>query len=184
MENIYSTQEALELAKEIYTADEIGDTKVGEFIEKAPAEDLVLARIPLRNAEECTKVVKNHAENFIRKDVENRGTFKLNDTVFHSTKPYKYEVLDLPNFFRWLLGDVEEDKIGVLCAIVGSKFIPKLRALDTISEMRGKNPQPIRDTFLARNIDDESRLLIINCSSASAPKWAVNMEEGERFERS
>ena len=83
-----------------------------------------------------------------------------------------------------MLGDVEEEKIGVLCAIVGSKFVPKLRALDTISEMRDKNPQTIRDTFLDRKMDDESKLLIINCSTASAPKWAVNMEEGERFERS
>ena len=181
---LFRSQEALELAKEIYTADEIGDTKVGEFIEKAPAEDLVLARIPLRNAEECTKIVKNHADGFIKKDVENKGTFKINDTVFHSTQPYKYQVYDLPNFFRWLLGDVEEEKIGVLCAIVGSKFVPKLRALDTISEMRDKNPQTIRDTFLDRKMDDESKLLIINCSTASAPKWAVNMEEGERFERS
>ena len=184
MENIYSTKEALDLAKEVYDADDIENTEVGEFVMKTKAEDLVLARIPMRNAEDSTKIMKNFADDYIKKDVMEKGTFKLNDTVFHATKPYKYEVFNRQNFFKWLLGDIGDDKIELICAVVGGTFVPKLRALDTISEMRGKNPQPIRDTFLARNIDDESRLLIINCSSASAPKWAVNMEEGERFERS
>jgi hypothetical protein len=184
MEQIYSTQEALDLAKEVYNADDIENTEVGEFVMKTKAEDLVLARIPMRNAEDSTKIMKNFADDYIKKDVMEKGTFKLNDTVFHATKPYKYQVFNMQSFFKWLVGDIGDDKIELICAVVGGTFVPKLRALDAITELRGGKPQVIRDTFLGKIEDENKRLLIINCNSASAPKWAQNMEEGERFEGS
>ena len=67
MEQIYSTQEALDLAKEVYNADDIENTEVGEFVMKTKAEDLVLARIPMRNAEDSTKIMKNFADDYIKK---------------------------------------------------------------------------------------------------------------------
>ena len=86
MEQIYSTQEALDLAKEVYDADDIENTEVGEFVMKTKAEDLVLARIPMRNAEDSTKVMKNFADDYIKKDVMEKGTFKLNDVrVIHKS---------------------------------------------------------------------------------------------------
>ena len=90
--------------------------------------------------------------------------------------------MELPNFVRWLVGDIGDDKIADLCAVLGASFVPKLRGLDAIAERRGSTPQAIRDTFLHREIEDKKKLLIINCSSASAPKSAQNMEDGERYE--
>jgi hypothetical protein len=182
LDNIYSVSEVLDLTKEVAKADEVNDTEVGDFIEKAKGEDLVLARIPMTSAQSATKKIVEHTNDFIRKDVEEKGTFKISDTVFHSVSPYKYKVMELPNFVRWLVGDIGDDKIADLCAVLGASFVPKLRGLDAIAERRGSTPQAIRDTFLHREIEDKKKLLIINCSSASAPKWAQNMEDGERYE--
>ena len=90
----------------------------------------------------------------------------------------------MQSFFKWLVGDIGDDKIELICAVVGGTFVPKLRALDAITELRGGNPQTIRDTFIGKIEDENKRLLIINCNSATAPKWAQEMKEGERFERS
>ena len=181
-DNIYTVSEVLDLTKEVAKADEISNTEIGEFIEKSKGEDLVLARIPMTGAQSTTKKIVEYTNDFIRKDVETKGTFKISDTVFHSVSPYKYKVMELPNFVRWVVGDIEDSKVSDLCAILGTSFVPKLRALDAIAERKGSTPQAIRDTFLQRDIEDNNKLLIINCSSASAPKWAQNMKDGERFE--
>ena len=182
IKNIYTVTEALDLSKEVEKEDDISNTEVGEFIEKAKAEDLVLARIPMAGAQATTKRLVEHANDFIRKDVEEKGTFKISDTVFHSVNPYKYKIVELPNFIKWVVGDIGGDKISDLCALLGASFVPKLRALDAIAEKRGSTPIAIRETFLIREMDNANKLLIINCSTVSAPKWAVNMKDGERFE--
>tara|TARA_B100000131_G_scaffold48458_1_gene43040 strand:- start:61 stop:615 length:555 start_codon:yes stop_codon:yes gene_type:complete len=184
MENIYSVADALDLSKEVYHAEDIQNTEVGEFLDKASINDLVLARIPISSAQDATKRVQSHTDKNIASDVEKNGTFRIGDTVFHTSKPYKYKMIDLPRFFTWLLGDLTTEQIDMLCAVVGPTFTPKLRALDSISSMRGKNSQTIRDTFIAREYGDDSKLQMINLNSSTAPKWALNMEEGERFEKS
>nr|BAR34389.1 hypothetical protein [uncultured Mediterranean phage uvMED] len=184
MENIDSVSEALDLSKEVSSADEIENTEVGFFLSEAPVEKLVIARIPITHAQDATKKVRSFADNYISKDVEEKGSYKVGDTVFHSSKAYKYKVMDLPQFFRWLLGDITEEQVNALCAVVGPTFVPKLRALDAISSMRGKNAQTIRDTFIERTWADNPTLQVINCDSASAPKWAQSMEEGTRREKS
>ena len=85
MENIYSTKEALDLAKEVYDADDIENTEVGEFVMKTKAEDLVLARIPMRNAEDSTKIMKNFADDYIKKDVMEelkKGTLDKSSEIY------------------------------------------------------------------------------------------------------
>lgn len=181
-DNIYTVSEVFDLSKEVEKADEISNTEIGEFIEKSKGEDLVLARIPMTGAQSTTKRLVEYANDFIRKDVEKKGTFKISDTVFHSVNPYKYKIMELPNFIKWVVGDIGDEKVSDLCALLGASFVPKLRALDAIAEKRGSTPVAIRDTFLQRDMDDNNKLLIINCSSASAPKWAQNMKDGERFE--
>tara|TARA_A100001037_G_C15124235_1_gene625376 strand:+ start:391 stop:945 length:555 start_codon:yes stop_codon:yes gene_type:complete len=184
MENIDSVSEALDLSKEVSSADEIENTEIGFFLSDAPLEKLVVARIPISHAQDATKRVKTFTDQYISKDVEEKGSYKVGDMVFHSSKPYKYKVMDLPQFFRWLLGDLTEEQITLLCAVVGPTFVPKLRALDAISSKRGKNTQTIRDTFIDQTWAEEPKLQVINCDSASAPKWAVAMEEGTRREKS
>ena len=184
MESINSVSEALDLSKEVSSADEVENTEVGFFLSEAPVEKLVIARIPISHAQDATKRVKTFTDQYISQDVEEKGSYKVGDMVFHSSKPYKYKVMYLPQFFRWLLGDITEDQITALCAVVGPTFVPKLRALDAISSMREKNPQTIRDTFIDRTWADKPTLQVINCDSASAPKWAISMEEGTRREKS
>ena len=184
MENIKSVADALDLSKEVYSADEMENTEVGEFISSAPLEDLVVARLPISSAQDATKKVKSYADVFISKDVSEKGSYKLGDTVFHTSKSYKYKVPELPNIFRWLLEDITDEQVQTLCAIVGPTFVPKLRALDAIAAKRGRRTEVIRDTFLERNFAENASLQIINCNTASAPKWATSMEEGDRYVRS
>ena len=80
-----------------------------------------------------------------------------------------------------MLEDITDDQVQTLCAIVGPTFVPKLRALDAIAAKRGRRTEVIRDTFLERNFAENASLQIINCNTASAPKWATSMEEGDRY---
>ena len=184
MENIKSVSDALDLTKEVYGVDDMENTEVGEFISSAPLENLVVARLPISSAQDATKRVRAFTDTYISKDVSEKGSYKLGDTVFHTSKSYKYKVPELPNFFRWLLEDITDEQVQTLCAIVGPTFVPKLRALDAIASKRGRRTEVIRDTFLERNFAESASLQIINCNTASAPKWATSMEEGERYVRS
>jgi hypothetical protein len=184
MKSIDSVSEALDLSKEVYGVEDVHNTEVGEFISKASMDQLVTARLPISSAQDATKTVKSFTDTYIAKDIEEKGSYKVSDVVFHISTPYKYKVLDLPSFFKWLLGDLTQEQIDMLCAVVGPTFVPKLRALDAISSMRGKDTQTIRDTFIERKYADNKTLQVINCYSASAPKWAVDMEEGKRYEKS
>ena len=83
-----------------------------------------------------------------------------------------------------MLEDITDEQVQTLCAIVGPTFVPKLRALDAIAAKRGRRTEVIRDTFLERNFAENASLQIINCNTASAPKWATSMEEGDRYVRS
>ena len=82
MENINSVSEALDLSKEVSSADEIENTEIGFFLSDAPLEKLVVARIPISHAQDATKRVKTFTDQYISKDVEEKGSYKVGDMVF------------------------------------------------------------------------------------------------------
>ena len=179
------TDDILEAAKEVSKSEEIENTEIAFDIDEMKDVDLAVARIPITNAKQATTRINSYADNKLAAKIEETGTFKLNNTVFHVNKGYKYKLQDMPGFLNWLLeGSATASLMGDLSAVLGYTFVPKLRGLDAVAEKRGMSARTARDTFLERVIDEKSKLAVINCDTASAPKWAVNMEDGDRIEKS
>lgn len=179
------TDDVLDKAKEVVNAENIENTEIAFDIDKMKDEDLAIARIPITSAKAATTQINSYADKQLARKIENSGTFKLNNTVFHVSKGYKYKTVDLLGFLNWLLdGAGSSSLVSDIAAVIGPTFVPKLRGLDAVAEKRGMSARVARDTFLMRVIDDESKLAVINCDTASAPKWAQNMEDGERIEKS
>jgi hypothetical protein len=179
------TEDVLDAAKEVSKSDEIENTEIAFDIDGMKDVDLAVARIPITSAKAATTRINSYADDKLASKIEETGTFKLNNTVFHVNKGYKYKTIDLPGFLNWLLeGNASASAMGDLSAVLGYTFVPKLRGLDAVAEKRGMKAQVARDTFLERVIDDKSKLAVINCDTASAPKWAVGMKDGDRLERS
>ena len=179
------TDDILDAAKEVSKSDEIENTEIAFDIDEMKDVDLAVARIPITNAKQATTRINSYADSKLASRIEETGTFKLNNTVFHVNKGYKYKTIDLPGFLNWLLeGNASSSVMGDLSAILGHTFVPKLRGLDAVAEKRGMKSQVARDTFLERVVDEKSKLAVINCDTAAAPKWAVGMEDGDRLERS
>jgi len=184
MNNLY-TDDVLDLAKEVVKSETIENTEIAFEIDAMKDEDIAIARIPISAAKTATTKINNYADVQLARKIEESGTFKLNGTVFHVNKGYKYKTIDLYGFINWLLdGAGSVSLTSDLAAILGNTFVPKLRGLDAVAEKRGMSANVARDTFLEKVIDDESKLAVINCDTASAPKWAVNMKDGDRIEKS
>ena len=179
------TEDVLEAAKEVSKAEDIENTEIAFDIDDMKDVDLAVARIPITSAKEATSKINSYADQKLAAKIEETGTFKLNNSVFHVLKGYKYKTQDLPGFLNWLTeGSASSNLISDMCAILGHNFVPKLRGLDAVAQKRGMRPQVARDTFLLRVMEDKNKLAVINCDTASAPKWAVGMKDGDRIERS
>ena len=65
-------------------------------------------------------------------------------------------------------------------ALVGQNFVPKLRGLDAVADKKGMDKQLARDTFTHKEWDTDPKLSVIDVNNSTAPKWAVNLAEGDR----
>lgn len=180
--NIY-TDDVLDMAKEVVTAEDIVNTEVAERLDSMSDTNMAIARIPISSAKAATTKINSYADKQLANKIMNNGTFKLNGTVFHVAPGYKYKTQDVISFVNWLLDGVgNANLVSDLLAVLGGSFVPKLRGLDAVAQRRGMNPQTARDTFLEKVFDENPKLVVINTDSASAPKWAENMKEGERLD--
>ncbi|MAV33797.1 MAG: hypothetical protein CMQ02_10255 [Gammaproteobacteria bacterium] len=180
MNGLY-TDDVLDLAKEVVTAEEIKDTEIAETVDGMSDEGLAVARVPITSAKGATHKIQTYADRALASKVKDNGTFKMNGSVFHVTNAYKYKTQDLHTFVKWLTrGD--EEQIADILAILGGSFVPKLRGLDAVAAKRGMRPAAARDTFLEKVYDEKPKLIVINTDSASAPKWAEQMEDGDRLD--
>ncbi len=89
MNNLY-TDDVLDLAKEVVKSETIENTEIAFEIDAMKDEDIAIARIPISAAKTATTKINNYADVQLAKKIEESGTFKLNGTVFHVNKGYKY----------------------------------------------------------------------------------------------
>jgi hypothetical protein len=114
-------------------------------------------------------------------DVEEKGAIKISGKVFNFSKGYKTTTHDVRKLLLWATNkELSDESLENLLAIVGTSFVPKLRGLDAVASKRGMDKQLARDTFTHKEWDTDPKLQVIDANNSTAPKWAVNLEEGSR----
>jgi hypothetical protein len=144
-------------------------------------KELSVARTISVGAKANTTNINKFVDKKIAKNVEENGAIKIGETVFNWSKGYKTECNDVKSLINFVtnkkLGDEELEN---LLAVIGHNFVPKLRGLDAVAERKGMDKQMARDTFIFKNWDSDPKLAVIDTKNSTAPKWAVNLGDGER----
>jgi hypothetical protein len=147
----------------------------------AEPEELVVARGVSLEAKDSTTKINKFVDVKIANDVEEKGALKLGGRVYNFSKGYKTMTQDVRKLLQWATNsELTDDALDNLLAICGSNFVPKLRGLDAVASKKGMDKQLARDTFTHKEWDDEPKLQVIDTGLSSAPKWAINLEEGSR----
>ena len=114
-------------------------------------------------------------------DVEEKGALKIGGKVFNFSKGYKTTTQDIKKLLQWATNkELSDESLNNLIAIIGNNFVPKLRGLDAVANKKGMDKQLARDTFTHKEWDTDPKLQVIDTGLSNAPKWAVNLEEGQR----
>ena len=147
----------------------------------AEPEELIVARGVSLEAKDSTTKINKFVDVKIANDVEEKGALKLGGRVYNFSKGYKTTTQDLKKLLQWATNsELSDDALFNLVAIVGNNFVPKLRGLDAVADKKGMDKQLARDTFTHKEWDTDPKLQVIDTGLSSAPKWAVNLEEGSR----
>ena len=144
-------------------------------------EELVVARGISLEAKDSTTNINKFVDLKIANDVEEKGALKLGGRVYNFSKGYKTTTQDVRKLLEWATNkELSDDALDNLIAIVGNNFVPKLRGLDAVASKKGMDKQLARDTFTDKEWDTDPKLQVIDTGLNSAPKWAINLEEGNR----
>ena len=88
---------------------------------------------------------------------------------------------DVRNILDWATDkQLDDDALDNLIALVGQNFVPKLRGLDAVAGKKGMDKQLARDTLTYKEWDTDPKLQVIDTGLSNAPKWAMNLNEGDR----
>ena len=180
--------DVLDLTREISLQDneEEIDFSITEFGEKLLSTKDVEFLWTARNASTSVKSASTNIKSFndqnIAKNVNENGSVRLGDEVFVFSKSYNWKVHELRNFIKWMIekSTNNDELLDSLLAILGPTFVPKLKGLDAVSTTRNLNPEMIRDTFLYKEWNEKADLKTINTNNKTAPKWAIELKDGER----
>lgn len=157
------------------------DVENSELQELNTIEDFVVCRTVSDFGNYKTRQVRDFADHKIALDVEEKGAVKMNGKVYNFSKSYTTKVQNLDNLIQWMTErNLPQDVVGDIKAIIGENFTPKLRGLDAVATRRGLNPQTIRDTFLSKEWDESPKLQVIDPEGKYAPKWAQQLDDGQR----
>lgn len=144
-------------------------------------EELVVARGISLEAKSSTTGINAFVDQKIANDVEEKGALRLGGRVYNFSKGYKTTTQDLKKLLIWATNkELSEDALFNLMALVGQNFVPKLRGLDAVADKKGMDKQLARDTFTHKEWDTDPKLSVIDVNNSTAPKWAVNLAEGDR----
>ena len=144
-------------------------------------KELSVARTISVGAKTNTTNINKFVDNKIARNVEENGAIKIGETVYNWSKGYKTECSDVRSLINFATNKkLDEDEIENLVAIIGEKFVPKLRGLDAVADRKGMDKQVARDTFVYKDWDDEPKLAVIDTNNKTAPKWATELKDGER----
>ena len=144
-------------------------------------EELIVARGISLEAKGSTSNINKFVDNKIAYNVEEKGALKLGGRVYSFSKGYKTTSQDVRKLLQWASNsELSDDALDNLIALVGSNFVPKLRGLDAVANKKGMDKELARDTFTHKEWDKDPKLQVIDTGLSSAPKWAVNLEEGAR----
>jgi len=147
----------------------------------AEPEELVVARGLSLEAKDSTTSINKFVDVKIANDVEEKGALKLGGRVYNFSKGYKTVTHDVRRLLEWATGkELTDESMDNLMALVGHNFVPKLRGLDAVANKKGMDKQLARDTFTHKEWDTDPKLQVIDTGLSSAPKWAMNLEEGQR----
>ncbi len=143
--------------------------------------DLFVARGISLEAKDTTGKINKFVDVKMANDVEEKGAIKISGKVFNFSKGYKTTTHDVRKLLSWATNkELSDESLENLLAIVGTNFVPKLRGLDAVASKRGMDKQLARDTFTYKEWDTDPKLQVIDANNSTAPKWAVNLEEGAR----
>ena len=158
--------------------EDLTNTELQAIVEP---EELVVARGVSLEAKDNTTKINKFVDVKIANDVEEKGAFKLGGRVYNFSKGYKTTTQDVQKLLEWATNkELSEDALWNLVALVGNNFVPKLRGLDAVADKKGMDKQLARDTFTFKEWDEDPKLQVIDTGLSSAPKWAINLEEGSR----
>ena len=143
--------------------------------------ELVVARGVSLEAKDSTTRINKFVDVKIANDVEEKGALKLGGKVYNFSKGYKTLSHDVRNILDWATDKkLDDDALDNLIALVGQNFVPKLRGLDAVAGKKGMDKQLARDTFTYKEWDTDPKLQVIDTGLSNAPKWAMNLNEGDR----
>ena len=143
--------------------------------------ELFVARGISLEAKDITGKINKFVDVKIANDVEEKGAIKISGKVFNFSKGYKTMTQDVKTLLLWATNkELSDESLDNLLAIVGTNFVPKLRGLDAVANKKGMDKQLARDTFTHKEWDTDPKLQVIDANNSTAPKWAVNLEEGAR----
>ena len=158
--------------------EDLTNTELEAIVEP---EELVVARGVSLEAKDNTTKINKFVDVKIANDVEEKGALKLGGRVYNFSKGYKTTTQDVQKLLEWATNkELSEDALWNLVALVGNNFVPKLRGLDAVADKKGMDKQLARDTFTFKEWDEDPKLQVIDTGLSSAPKWAINLEEGSR----
>lgn len=144
-------------------------------------EELIVARGISLEAKDSTTKINKFVDVKIANDVEEKGALRLGGRVYNFSKGYKTTTQDLEKLLMWATNkELSEDSLFNLVALIGQNFVPKLRGLDAVADKKGMDKQLARDTFTHKEWDTDPKLSVIDVNNSTAPKWAVNLAEGDR----
>ena len=158
--------------------EDLTNTELQAIVEP---EELVVARGVSLEAKDNTTKINKFVDVKIANDVEEKGALKLGGRVYNFSKGYKTTTQDVQKLLEWATNkELSEDALWNLVALVGNNFVPKLRGLDAVADKKGMDKQLARDTITFKEWDEDPKLQVIDTGLSSAPKWAINLEEGSR----
>tara|TARA_Y100000004_G_scaffold183749_1_gene231930 strand:- start:494 stop:1018 length:525 start_codon:yes stop_codon:yes gene_type:complete len=144
-------------------------------------EEFVICRSVADFGNYKTRTIREFADHKIALDVEDKGAIKMQGKVFNFSKGYKTKVQNLDNLIQWMTErNLPQEVVTDIKAIIGENFVPKLRGLDAVATRRGMNPETARDTFLVKEWDEAPKLSVIDPDGKYAPKWAKELDDGQR----
>lgn len=158
--------------------DDLSNTELQSIEEP---NDLFIARGISLEAKDSTTKINKFVDHKMANDVEEKGALKIGGKVFNFSKGYKTTTQDVKKLLQWATNkELSDESLNNLIAIIGNNFVPKLRGLDAVANKKGMDKQLARDTFTHKEWDTDPKLQVIDTNLTSAPKWAVNLEEGQR----
>lgn len=144
-------------------------------------KELFVARGISLEAKDSTTKINKFVDNKMANDVEEKGALRIGDKVFNFSKGYKTTSQDVRKLLQWATNkELSDDALDNLVAIVGTTFVPKLRGLDAVASKKGMDKELARDTFTHKEWDSDPKLQVIDTNLGNAPKWAINLGDGER----